>query len=221
MMSDKQTIKAVLFDLDGTLLNTSEGIACSVLHTLSVMQLPSISSDEVSTFIGPPIQESLKRHFRLSDEDVQKGADIFRAYYKDCALFKAALYPGIIDLLKQLKQKGFLIGVATYKREDYAMDILKHFGILEYCDVVHGADNDNKLRKSDIVYLCISEMSVDNSEVVLVGDTYHDLEGAEEADIHFIAVTYGFGFRESVRELSRKNVVGVADNPMEIEGLLK
>lgn len=70
-MSDKQTIKAVLFDLDGTLLNTSEGIACSVLHTLSVMQLPSISSDEVSTFIGPPIQESLKRHFRLSDEDVQ------------------------------------------------------------------------------------------------------------------------------------------------------
>ena len=101
------------------------------------------------------------------------------------------------------------------------MDILKHFGILEYCDVVHGADNDNKLRKSDIVYLCISEMSVDNSEVVLVGDTYHDLEGAEEADIHFIAVTYGFGFRESVRELSNKNVVGVADNPMEIEGLLK
>ena len=101
------------------------------------------------------------------------------------------------------------------------MDILKHFGILEYCDVVHGADNDNKLRKSDIVYLCISEMSVDNSEVVLGGDTYHDLEGAEEADIHFIAVTYGFGFRESVRELSSKNVVGVADNPMEIEGLLK
>lgn len=76
-MSDKQTIKAVLFDLDGTLLNTSEGIACSVLHTLSVMQLPSISSDEVSTFIGPPIQESLKRHFRLSDEDVQRGRIYF------------------------------------------------------------------------------------------------------------------------------------------------
>jgi len=113
-----------------------------------------------------------------------------------------------IHLLKPLKQKGFLIGVATYKREDYALDILKHFGILEYCDVVHGADNENKLRKSDIVHLCISEMSVDNDKVVLAGDTYYDLEGSEEANIHFIAVTYGFGFRESVREVSNRNVVG-------------
>lgn len=220
MMSDKQKTKAVLFDLDGTLLNTGEGIACSVFHTISVMQLPPISSEEVSAFIGPPIQESLKRHFGLSDEDVQKGADIFRTYYKDRALFKADLYPGVIDLLKLLKQKDFLIGVATYKREDYAIRILNHFGILEYCDVVHGADNENKLRKSDIIHLCISGMSVNINNVVLVGDTDHDLKGAEEADVDFIAVTYGFGFRKDAREISSKRLVGIANNPMGIARLL-
>lgn len=187
-------IKAVLFDLDGTLLDTSEGIMDSVRYTIAQLGYEPLPVETILKFVGPPIQNSLITHLGMTAEEAQKGANIFRDYYKSYALFKACLYPGIMDLLISLKSKGIKIGVATYKREDYAIDLLKHFGIADYCDVMHGADNENKLTKADIVEMCILEMGEDKSNVVLVGDTDHDAKGAQDAGVGFIAVTWGFGY---------------------------
>jgi phosphoglycolate phosphatase len=188
--------KAILFDLDGTLLNTSEGILDSVRYTLSVLSLPDLSDEILLKFVGPPIQHSLKQYAGLNNEQAQYGTNIFREYYKSKALFKACLYPGIKEVLISLREMGVHVGVATYKREDYAIELLQHFGIAEICHVIHGADNENKLTKSDIVELCIKELGQDRNDVILVGDTKHDAKGANDAHVGFIAVTWGFGYKD-------------------------
>ena len=187
-------IEAILFDLDGTLLDTSEGILHSVRYTLNQLQLPQLSDEQIGCFIGPPIQESLMKYVGLTPEAAQKGANIFRDFYKREALFEASVYDGVFPILEQLRKEGFKIGVATYKREDYAIDILRHFGISTYCDVIHGADNENKLTKADIVELCCKELAVNKGNILLVGDTEHDAKGAMLAEVQFCAVTWGFGY---------------------------
>lgn len=208
-------IEAILFDLDGTLLDTSEGICYSVRYTLDQLQLPQPSEESLREFVGPPIQESLMRYGELSMEEAQRGANIFRNFYKSQALFEASLYDGIITIMEQLHQIGIKMGVATYKREDYALDILNHFGIAKYCDVIHGADNDNKLTKADIIDLCIGELGVQKQNIIFVGDTEHDAKGASSAGIRFCAVTWGFGYNQ-LHHSSDYNIDVTIKSPSEL-----
>ncbi len=188
-------IQFISFDLDGTLLDTSEGIIQSVKYTVGEMGLQLPSDTNMDFFIGPPIQTSLQQFFGLSAEKAQKGADIFRAYYKSEALYMAKPYDGVFDLLKELRNRYLKIGVATYKREDYALDILHHFHIADYCDVMCGADNNNVLNKSDIIRNSLTSVGVAPEETIYVGDTEHDARGAQEAGVPFVAVSWGFGYK--------------------------
>lgn len=213
-------IKAVLFDLDGTLLDTSEGIMDSVKYAIHELGLSELPKETILKFVGPPIQNSLITYCGLSKEEAQKGANIFRDYYKSQALFKATPYSGIIDLLQSIKDKDIKIGVATYKREDYAIDLLKHFGIAYYCDIIHGADNENKLTKADIIDLCISELGESKGNVVLVGDTDHDAKGAQDAGVAFIAVTWGFGYNKQ-STCSKYPYIDMIETPQDFSFLLR
>lgn len=195
MILKDKGIKAVLFDLDGTLLNTYEGIVNSVKYTIDILGLTPLTELSLQSFVGPPIQKSLKKYFNLSDEQAQNGADIFRDHYMSKALLQAYVYDGILSLLDRLWNAKIHIGVATYKREDCAMKILDYFKISPYCTVIHGADNDNKLTKADIIRLCTNELCVSSNQVVLIGDTEYDAIGAQQACIPFIAVTWGFGYK--------------------------
>ncbi len=212
-------IKAVLFDLDGTLLDTSEGIKHSVAFAIQALGYQPLPNEVVLQFVGPPIQNSLITHLGVSVEEAQKGANIFRDYYKSEALFEAALYPDILLMLSKLKDNGIKIGVATYKREDYAIDLLKHFGIADYCDVIHGADNENKLTKADIIEICIRELREKKDDIILVGDTEHDAKGANDAGIGFIAVTWGFGFKSNC-DVTQYPCLAIINNVLELKGFI-
>ncbi len=208
--------KAVIFDVDGTLLNTREGILASVSATLKDFGMRPLEKGEEKLFIGPPIQRSLKEVYGLSDEKAQEFANEFRAMYsRHEFLFRASVYDGIIDLMKNIKAAGLKNAVATYKREDYALDIVTHFGLAEHSEVIHGADNFNKLTKSDIIKLCISEMGLESSQCVMVGDSDNDAIGAAGIGCPFIGVTYGFGF-EKASDVNEFENIGVAATPAEI-----
>lgn len=210
-------MKAILFDLDGTLLNTTDGVLESAIYAAKQMGYPELPHDTMLKFVGPPIQNSFIDYYGCNAERAQEAANIFRQYYKEKALLKADYYGGVIDLLEQLKAKGKKIAVATYKREDYAITILQHFGIAEFCDSLHGADNFNILTKADIVNICIDELGEPKNEVVLIGDTEHDAIGAEKAGVAFLGVTYGFGFK-SVEDVDKYTNIGCALTPL---GILK
>lgn len=211
--------KSVLFDLDGTLLDTTEGVLESAAHAARQMGYAELPHETMLKFVGPPIQNSFMTHYGADATTAQRAAEIFRDHYKNMALLKAKPYPQMLDVLAELRAHDFRIGVATYKREDYAITLLEHFGIAPFCQSMHGADNFNRLSKADIVERCILELGAAKSETVLVGDTNHDAKGAAQAGVDFIAVTYGFGYRTAA-DTTNYPCVGVANAPIDILNLL-
>jgi phosphoglycolate phosphatase len=208
--------KLIIFDLDGTLLDTSEGILKSVKETVSHYNLYEIGEDIVQSFIGPPIQNSLEKYYGLTGEDLQEATEYFRNIYSQENLLYARAYAGIYELFQYLKTNGFVSSVATYKREDYAIRLLKSFHFDDYTDILFGADNFNKLKKDDIIRKCIEKAEIkDYSQVLMVGDTAHDSLGAEKLGIDFLAVTYGFGFKNE-KECTNVKCIAVVDTPLKI-----
>ena len=120
--------KMVIFDVDGTLLNTTEGIMNAVKFTIEKAGLSELSEDVLKTFIGPPIQDSFGKAYEIEDKlYLQKLAGIFRGRYKDFELLKAYPYDGIYEVFDRLLVAGIKPAIATYKREDYARSIMQHF----------------------------------------------------------------------------------------------
>lgn len=190
------SLKGVIFDLDGTLLDTSEGIIDAVKYTIRKLNYSELEDNKIKEFIGPPIQKSFEKFFNCSISEAQEAANIFRNYYKTNSLLKASPYPGIYELLSYIKENGCALAVATYKREDYALELLKEFGFDDYCSVMHGADNMNEMTKADIIKLCIEELGIEAEETIYVGDTEGDYLGARECGMGFVGVSYGFGFTD-------------------------
>ncbi len=187
---------AVIWDVDGTLLDTREGLTAAYHYTIETLSLPPRADEEIATFIGPTPQTVFITRFGMSPHAAQAAADIFRERYKSQDLFKASAYEGVFCVLEALKAAGIRQAIATNKRQDYATDICVHFGIDRYCSPIYGADNDNRLTKADLIRRCLDELG-SSCKAVMVGDTKGDQAAAEEAGIDFIGVNYGYGFREA------------------------
>lgn len=191
--------KAVVFDLDGTLLDTTSGVIYAVELTVKQLGLSRPTDEILKTFVGPPMQLSFEKHFGMEKERALECANLFRANYRDHSLLIAELYPDVLKVLAYLKNKGYKIALATNKSHDNAIAILKHFGVAEYCDFMMGSDLEGKLKKADIIEKSLEAIGVDAKDAVYVGDSIFDYEGAQKVGMDFIGVTYGFGFREDER----------------------
>lgn len=212
-------MEAVLFDLDGTLMDTSEGVIDSFIYVTKKMGYPDVPVEDVRRMIGTPVQKWFIDFFHIDRIAAQKSTDLFREYYLQHATTKANVYPGVYDLLDNLSYRKIKIAVATNKREDCALAMLENFGIARYCTSIHGADRYNKLKKFDIIDICLNEMDVDRQQVVLVGDTEHDALGAQQAGIRFIGVTYGLGFKNS-KDVGGYACLAIVDSIMEVADLV-
>lgn len=189
--------KLVIFDLDGTLMDTSAGILMSVKDTIKEYNMPELDEEQIKSFIGPPIQWSFEAQYMISSTEAQRMADTFRELYSTKHLFSALPYPGIYELLKTLRDNGVRLAVATYKREDYAIRLLKHFHFDEFINIMYGGDNEGNLKKRDIIKKCIDAAGINKmNQIVMVGDTIHDANGADALGMSFIGVSYGFGFND-------------------------
>lgn len=216
----EQQFKAAVFDLDGTLLDTSAGVLASVRYTIDHFGFRALTEEELRRFIGPPIQDSFARTYGLEGDILQKIATVFRKRYKETDLLKAVPYAGIYDVFERLIDNGIKPAVATYKRQDYATEILVHFGFDKYTDIMYGADHENKLKKSDIIRNAIYDAGVMNpAEAVMIGDTDNDALGAKLLDMKFIGVTYGFGFHTTA-DVEKFPNIGAARTADEISRLI-
>ncbi|MCD7899176.1 MAG: HAD hydrolase-like protein [Bacteroides sp.] len=196
--------KLAIFDLDGTILDTTEGIIASVKYTIKRFGFPTPNVDKLLSFIGPPIQESFALHYNIAGDQLQEMSNVFRDNYSSETLLQAKPYEGIYEVFEFLKDYKIQTAIATYKREDYALKLLKHFGFDKYTNIMFGADNENRLKKKDIILKCLHQTNLENSlnKCVMIGDTLHDANGAKSLNVDFIAVTYGFGFKVKQREES-------------------
>lgn len=205
-----------VFDVDGTLLDTTEGVISAVNYTINKYNLPMLSDEQLRTFIGPPIQNSFQKYYNICGDQLQELAECFRTQYKDKDLLKAVPYKGIYDVLQKLKDSGIKLAIATYKREDYALTLLKHFEFDKYTSVIYGADNFNKLKKKDIIIKCMNDLGVyDYKKAVMIGDSDNDAVGARDIGMKFLGVTYGFGFFET-NDVFQYPAIGCAAEPIDI-----
>lgn len=188
--------KCVLFDMDGTLVNTYEGIYNSYKYALKKIGKEFQGNKFVGKVIGAPLLSVFKDVVSLNAEDAQTAVEYYRSYYAEKGIHQIEIYDEMKQTLKDLKRSGFLLGVATLKREDFAKDILCEIGIQEYFNVICGIDEGDKLTKAELVNKCLTILDVAKEDTVLVGDSEYDAEGAEMAKVDFLAVTYGFGFKD-------------------------
>lgn len=200
----------IIFDLDGTLLNTSEGVLNSVKYALDKMGLEQLPYEKAKRFIGPPLQEGFEKVAGLTGEAIDLAVFHYRENYKKHgAIFEAEVYDGIIDVLKHLKNDGKKLCVATLKPEDSAKRVLEHFGLAQYFDYI-GGNKEEKSTKAGLIAEGLNATGVTPDKAVLIGDSIFDLYGAQEAGVDFIAAAYGFGPDEGFPE---KECVAICDHP--------
>ena len=206
--------KSILFDLDGTLTDSGEGIINCAKMTLERFGLPIPSSDELRAFVGPPLGDSFMKYGVPADR-VEEAIAIFRSRYLPIGKFENHPYPGIRELLKTLKDQGHKLYVATSKPEVTAVEVLEHFDLAHFFDRICGATFDqSRVSKSDVIAFLLEQTGTD-TDAVMVGDTAFDVAGAAAHGIPTIGVSWGYG---KVSDMKKAGVAAIADTP---EMLLK
>ena len=187
--------KLILFDLDGTLLDTSPGIFNSVRFALKESGLPQLPDNQLSDFVGPPPKQMYMKKFDLDDKAAFEVAKKHREYGRTKAIYEAKQYPDIESTIKTLKEYGCKLGVATLKSQGIAESVLKNQDLYSYMDVVVGMNDSETMTKADTIRQAMSTLCITNN-VLMVGDSEYDFVGAAKVGVDFIGVLYGFGFKK-------------------------
>lgn len=208
--------KTILFDLDGTLTDSGEGIIKSSAMVLEKYGLPVPSYEEMRVFVGPPLHETFHK-FGVPKEKCDDAVELYRARYNTVGLFENFPYPGIRELLEALKAQGHRLFVATSKPEEMSVRILEHFDLAKYFEIIAGATLDrSRLEKSDVIaYLLQQAGSVENC--IMIGDTVFDVVGAAAHKIPTIGVAWGYG---KVEDMKNAGAMAIAETPEQLLELL-
>ena len=210
---------AVLFDLDGTIIDSAPGILDGFRHTLTELGIPVPPTADLFELIGPPILDSFELRFGMTKAEAQHALDIYRPYYRRVGMFNATVYPGVPDVLAELQKAGIPVSLATSKPESSAIRILVHFGLDHYFTVMTGAsEDDSRSAKVDVVADALrrlGEAGADLSRVVMVGDREHDVIGAAANDVPTVLVTWGYGSRAE-----RAGTIAAVDSAAELAEVL-
>lgn len=208
----------VLFDLDGTLTDPSEGITNSVAYALESYGINVENKKSLYSFIGPPLNDSFMKYYGFTPEKAMEAIMVYREYFRDKGIFENEVYDGIPGLLEKIKASGRKIVLATSKPEEFALRILEHFDLLKYFDLVAGASMDEKRnKKGDVISYAMEKGGITAEGTVMIGDREHDILGAKENALPSIGVLFGFGSRE---ELEKAGATYIAETVEDIFKLL-
>lgn len=188
--------KFLLFDLDGTLTDSEEGILNCVRYGLISCGFPVPEYDTLKAFIGPPLVVSYQELCGLSYEETEAAILKYRERYSEKGIFENRLYDGILELLFDLKNEGYRLALATSKPEVFARRILSHFGIAEAFDAVAGSSIEREDEtKADMIRLAMKRLGLTEAnkpDVLMIGDRKHDILGAKECGVDVAGVQYGY-----------------------------
>lgn len=214
--------KFVLFDLDGTLSQSSEGIRKSLEHAITSLNKPLPDLDDYTLYIGPPLLDTFRNICGFDEESCQKGLVLYRDFYNEKGKYLNRLYDGIADVLEKLKQSGVKTAVCTSKYEKFAEEIIDILGITGCFDAICGStfDGSRKDKKDLIPYALKSlggSIELDRDKTVMLGDTYFDARGARLCGVDFVGVKYGYG---STDAMQNEGAEVFADTPADILSII-
>lgn len=209
--------KTILFDLDGTLTDSGEGIINCAILALEHFGCPIPSREELRVFVGPPLHESFVKHGVPADK-ADEAVAVYRSRYIPIGKFENTPYPGIREMLEALKADGHKLYVATSKPEQMSIDILEHFDLAGYFDRICGASLDTSRSSKEDVIAYLLEQNGRSDNMIMVGDTKFDIIGAKMHGIPAIGVSWGYG---SVSEMVEAGASGIAESVSALLDMLK
>ncbi|WP_138303078.1 MULTISPECIES: HAD family hydrolase [Eubacteriales] len=212
--------KYILFDLDGTVTDPGVGITGSVMYALKGFGIEETDRTKLYRFIGPPLADSFRDFYGFTPEEARRGIKLYREYYKDRGIFENKVYEGMEEMLAELKRRGKTLVLATSKPEYFARQILEHFGLTRYFAYAAGATMDEtRVGKDEVIAYAMDCCNItDPAQVLMVGDRFHDVEGARANSVDSLGVLYGYGSRQ---ELSQAGADYLAETVEDILTIIK
>lgn len=188
--------KVILFDLDGTLTESGEGITKSVQYALDRIGRPEPDLDKLKVFVGPPLMEQFMNYAEIDEETARRAVEIYRERYAAIGIYENRPYDGVRELLEFLNGKGYILAVASSKPERFVLQVLEHFELDGYFREIVGSELDGRrTKKSDVIEETLQRLGFANKreQVLMIGDKEHDVIGARDAGLECVAVSYGYG----------------------------
>ncbi len=206
--------KYILFDLDGTLSQSAEGIRYSLEKTLESLGAPPADLSDYTKYIGPPLLDTLRNLCNIPDELCDRGYELYKNFYAEKGKLMNKPYDGIIPVLKKLRETDAKLAVCTSKLETTAVTVVEELGLSKYFDAVAGSNRDSTRKdKKDLIPYALELLGGNKADAVMLGDTWYDAKGARECSVDFIACAYGYGDNDAMAEY---NPVAWANSPIEI-----
>lgn len=210
--------KYVVFDLDGTLIDTSEGTVKMFKKSLNHAGI--FDTDEnIKSLIGPPLTRRLVNDFGLSEERAREAVDVGNKYFFEKGVYECQVFDNMIETLEELKDRGIKMSVATSQPEETALMEMEHVGIHNYFETIQ-ANNLYQTRgtKSDFIKTCLKSMDVkDKLDAIMIGDKRPDILGGKDNDLDTIGVLYGYG---DLKEIKESEPTHIADLPVDIPKII-
>jgi phosphoglycolate phosphatase len=210
---------SILFDLDGTIVDSAPGITSTLAYTFEELGRPVPGPAELLAYVGPPILDSFRERAGMSMGEAAAALAIYRPRYLEIGALDSTVFPGVADVVKAVHAAGIPVSLATSKPETPAKLILSHYGLLGEFDVITGASDDEvRSSKADVVAEALVRLAAtgaDLSRPVLVGDRKHDVEGAAANGIPTIFVDWGYGGADE-----QAGAIAVMPTPADLQKLL-
>ncbi len=205
----------ILFDLDGTLVDSGLGIINSVIYALKKYGIEVEDRATLYKFVGPPLHKSFEMFYGFSPEQAMQAVEYYREYYRDKGVFEVTLYDGIKATLEKLATAGKTLIVTTSKPEFFAKKVLEFSDLAKYFTLIAGANMDGtRTAKSEVIGFALDKCNItDLSKVIIVGDREHDVIGGKQTGIDSMGVLYGYG---SEAELTNAGATYLAESALDI-----
>ena len=210
----------VIFDFDGTVADTGEGILKSLQYSFVAMGDPEPELSDLKKFIGPPVFYSYTHFYGISEDRVDLYVKKYRERYREKGIYESKVYDGLKDLLVSLKEKNIKVGIASSKPENLIYSVSDYLGITDMFDVIVGVKSDNSKHstKAGLIAQAMQELGAqDKNKVLMVGDRLFDIDGAHEAGVKCCGALWGYGDEEEFKEHNADFIVRL---PEEIEKIV-
>ncbi len=210
----------ILLDLDGTITDPAPGMLRSLRHAFETLGHPCPDPDRLRACIGPPLQQSFAQILETEDpERIAAAVEAYRVYYRDRGLTEATVCTGIPDLLSVLADRGWPLRLATSKPWIFAERVLRHFGLRDRFEAVHGAELSGEFSdKAELLSFVVPSLDLDPAGVWMIGDRMHDVRAGRALGLHTAGVLWGYGDRAELEGAGAEHVVGSPAELLDLVG---
>ena len=205
--------EAVLFDFDGTVADTGEGMFNSIQYAVNSLGFEPLSEETLRTFVGPPVYDSFKRVLGADDETVRLAVEKYREGYAEKGIYEFRLYDGILELFSELKANGIKVALASAKPQRFIIKLVSYIGIEDVVEYI-SSPADDKADPSKVLLInnAVLAMNVEKEKALMVGDRYFDINGANGAGVDSVGVTFGYGSEEELKNAGATFIATCVDD---------